>query len=628
MDLSRYLGLFVTDAREHLAGLEQAALQLESTTDPRPPLDALFRHLHSLKSSCATMGFTAMARLAHLAEDVTDAARVGSRTPDAALVEALLQVRDALARMVDVAESGGQPQPDPAVLATLGSLTIEAGSQVAPVTPVDEPRTAMLRPEEAHTLIAVRVARGAAAPAARAFLALRKLEAAATVLATQPPLDALRAGQLPGNRLLVAVAGEVSLERLRQAVARVPDVEEVSLADDAPAVARPAQPPPSTVVEPGATFVRVRAELLDAMLELSGELLLTGARLRELVRPLPEGMRDALEEETDRLRLRVKELNNQVLAARQTPVTLLTDRLPRTVRELSRRLGKEVSFAVEGGEVTADRGLLEALAAPLLHVLSNALDHGLEATEERLAAGKPAQGRVVFAARRERDRVLIELRDDGRGFNPARLKEKAVKAGLLTPQAAGSLDEASALRLAFAPGLSTRDTVDELSGRGVGMDAVLRTAEQLGGTVQLESRAGQGSVVRWVLPVAASVTNVLLVGLGDEIFGLPMSRVLLAQAADATPTRTLKVGQDEIPAFALGRLLGLADGITTGERPFVVVDAEGHKAAVGVDALLGQEEVVLRPLVPPLERITGLGGTAILGSGRPIFVLDLPQLVA
>lgn len=625
MDLSRYLGLFVTDAREHLAGLEKATLQLETAPDPRAPLDALFRHLHSLKSSCATMGFTAMARLAHLAEDVTGAARQTGAAPDAAFVEALLQVRDALARMVEVAEAGDQPQPDAAVLTTLAALTLGTASVKPPAPEAD---AAPLRPEQPHTLVSVRVAAGAAAPAARAFLALRRLEAVAQVLSTQPALDALRAGQLPGHRLLVALDGQVPLESLQKAVARVPDVAEISLANDAPAATPPVDEKPSITVEPAATFVRVRAELLDELLELSGELLLAGARLRELVRPLPEGVRDPLEEETDRLRLRVKELNNHVLAARQTPVTLLSDRLPRTVRELGRKLGKEVSLTVEGGEVTADRGLLEALTAPLLHVLRNAIDHGLESPAERVAAGKPAQGRLVFAARRERDRVLIELRDDGRGFDPARLKQKAVKAGLLTPQAAEALDDAAALRLSFAPGLSTRDTVNELSGRGVGMDAVLRSAEQLGGTVLLESRIGHGSVVRWVLPVAASVTNVLLVGLGDEIFGLPMSRVLFAQAADAVPPRTLQIGQDEVPSFALGKLLGLADGITSGERPYVLVDAEGHRVAVGVDALLGQEEVVLRPLVPPLERITGLGGTAILGSGRPIFVLDLPQLVA
>lgn len=632
MNLSRYLALFVTDAREQLAGLERAALGIEGAEDPRAELDAVFRHLHSLKSSSATMGFDPMAALAHLAEDLAGAARTSTAPCSKTLVNLLLRSKDALEHMLDAIRNDARPEADAALNQAIAQYRQRFNE--TPAEPTVSPSTAstpvFAPPGEPHTVVTVQLKPEATAPAARAFLALRRLESLAHVLTSQPSAEQLRAGQLPERRLHAYLAGEIAVEPIREALSRVSDVQDVVVGKppEASAKAVSTSTPASPAEEPAETFVRVRAELLDHLLELAGEMLLSGGRLHSLVRSVPQPMRGALEEETDRLRLRVKELNNEVLTARQTPVTLLSDRLPRAVRDLSQRLGKPLRLSVQGGDVTADRGLLETLASPMLHVVRNAADHGIESPEQRAALGKPEVGRISFVARRERDRVVIEVGDDGRGFDPSRLRAKAVQAGVLTEQQAAELDDQAALRLAFVPGLSTRDQADELSGRGVGMDAVLRSAERLGGTVQIENRQPSGGLVRWVLPVTAAVTNVLLVGLGEEIFALPMSRVLFAATAAARLSGTLTMGAEQVPAVALGRLLGLDDATVDGDRPYVVLDAEGHKAAVGVDTLVGQEEVVLRPLVPPLERVPGLGGTAILGSGRPVFVLDIPQLMA
>lgn len=630
MNVSRYLTLFTTDAREQLAGLEQATLRIDDTQDPRAELDAVFRHLHSLKSSCATMGFTPMAALAHLAEDLAGAAQASTAPYPAELIDLLLRAKDALSRMLDAVCNDTAPVAEPDLDQAIGDYRGRLeGPAPAPVV-ADEPAAAtpLPPPTEPHTVVTIRLTESATAPAARAFLALRKLEGLARVLSSQPSAADLRSGQLPGRRLRVFLAGDIAIESVKEALARVSDIEDVTLGDMTPADAAATVAPAVATDEPGETFVRVRAELLDHLLELAGEMLLSGARLGELVRTISGHSRQSLEEETDRLRLRVKELNNYVLTARQTPVTLLSDRLPRAVRDLSQRLGKPLHLTVEGGDVTADRGLLEALTSPMLHVLRNAADHGIESPEERAQKGKPATGQISFVARRERDRVVIEIGDDGRGFDPARLRTKAVQAGVLSEEQAGDLDDEAALRLAFVAGLSTRDRADDVSGRGVGLDAVLRASERLGGTVQLENRQPHGGLIRWVLPVTAAVTNVLLVGVGDEVFALPMSRVLFAATAPAQTPGTLLMGTEQVPKFALGRLLGLPDHTVDGDRPYVVLDAEGHKAAVGVDSLIGREEVVLRPLVPPIERVAGLGGTAILGSGRPVFVLDIPQLMA
>lgn len=627
MDLTRYLPLFVTDAREHLAALETNVVRLESD-DPNQraaSLDAVFRALHSIKGSAATMGLDAVTRLAHATETLVSSDRGQSEGIDPDHVDLLLEATDALRTLVNAAAEGRDGEPPAELLQRLVSRPADDAEGQSPGASSQPP---LELPPGPHTLARVRVSSRSATPAARAFVALRRLESIADVVATQPSREALRKGQLPDQTLTVVLRGTFAPELLTAVVDRLPDIDGVDVGPAASPAPAPARPAPLASLEstPSEQVIRVRVELLDQLLELAGELVLAAARLRERVRTLEPAERDPLEEETDRLRLLVKELSNRVLVARQSPVQKLADRLPRAVRDLSRRLGKPLELSVDGADVTMDRGLLEALADPLLHALRNAADHGIESPEERVTKGKPAAGHIAFAARRERERIVVELRDDGRGFDLDRLRRRAIERGALSPEEAGALSEEATLRLAFLPGLSTRDIETDVSGRGVGMDAVLRAIEQLGGEVFLSSDPGRGSHIRFSLPATVSVANLLLVSLGGEVFGVPMPRVLCAVQAE--PDAQLSVAGERVAAFGLGRLLGLPEDWKAGPRPFVVVEAEGQRTAVGVDRLLGQEEAVLRPAAPPLERIRGLAGTAILGSGRPIFVLDIPQLVA
>lgn len=625
-DRSRYLGLFVTDTREQLQGLERELLLAAQASASRSAFDAAFRHLHTIKSSAATMGFSNMASVAHLAESLTAAQPRDVEAP-AHIIDLLLRTVDALGEMTTLAESGAQPTVDLSLVRALESHA--PAPSPAPPTPPAQSTPALTLPEGAHTRIVIRVAPDTPAPAARAFLALRKIESTARVLATEPDAATLRTGHLPDRTLIVVLEGDVPLDALRALVGRLPGIAGVDAAALTPLpVAQPSSP--RAHAEPASdAFVRVKAEFLDHLLELAGEMLLSTARLQELVQRGGESEGLALlTEEAHRLRLRVRAFNNEVLLARQTPVTLLTERLPRLVRDLATRLDKPLSVSVEGADTTADRGLLEALVSPLLHVVRNAADHGIESPDERLRAGKPETGHLTFRARRERDRVVIELSDDGRGFDPERLREKAVRAGILSSEQARALDPQASLRLAFLSGLSTRDELNELSGRGVGLDAVLRAVEQQGGQVELRSTMGAGATVRFSLPVTTSLTQVLLVAVGDEVLALPTGRVLFAFAGPGEVPRSVPFGGDFVPSYSLGRILGLDESSShRTERPYVVVDAEGHRAALAVDGLPGQEEIVLHPLVAPLERVSGLAGTAILGSGRAVFVLDIPRLL-
>jgi two-component system chemotaxis sensor kinase CheA len=422
------------------------------------------------------------------------------------------------------------------------------------------------------------------------------------------------------------------LDPVRTALGLVPEVELISAE---PVVEAPAGPPPPA---PGpveaARTVRVRTELLDDFLEMAGELLLATARLRDIGRRFPEHERPALEEGVDRLHALVKDLHGKVMGARMTPVAVVTDQLPRAARDLARKRGKDVEVTVTGAEIEIDRAILDAIAEPLLHVLRNAVDHGIEAAEARVAAGKPSRGRLRISVRRTRERVVIELEDDGRGMDPEKLRAAAVARGKLSPEAAGRLSTREVLLLACLPGVSTATDVDDVSGRGVGMDAVKRSVESLGGALELDSQPGRGTRVTLRLPLTVAVVQLLLVRAGGEVLGLPITKVLGAvevpeSALQRSPSvDLLTYGQQLVPAHDLAQLLELPHGPPVRARPWVVMESEDGTVALGVEALLGQEEAVLKALSRPLDRVTGLAGVTILGNGRPVFILDVPRLLA
>jgi two-component system chemotaxis sensor kinase CheA len=383
-----------------------------------------------------------------------------------------------------------------------------------------------------------------------------------------------------------------------------------------------------------ARTVRVRTELLDYFLDTVGELLLATARLRELGKVLPENSRPPIEEGVYRLHTLVKDLHDKVMSARMTPLSLITDRLPRAARDIARRREREVDLVVTGAEIELDRAILDELADPLLHLLRNCIDHGLESPEERVAAGKGARGRVLVSVRRGRDRVVVEMEDDGRGMNAAKLKAAAVARGALSAEAAARLTDREAFMLACLPGVSTAKDVSEISGRGVGMDAVKRVVENVGGTLEIESELGRGTRFTLRLPLTVAVVHLLLVAVGDEVFGLPIAKVVGAMEADSEKldrSREMPLlphGQGLLPVYGLDELTGVQAPPRKGVRPFVVMEGDAGRVALAVDRLVGQEEAVLKPLSRPLDLLPGLSGVTILGSGRPVFILDVPRLLS
>ena len=379
--------------------------------------------------------------------------------------------------------------------------------------------------------------------------------------------------------------------------------------------------------------VRIRTELLDYFLENAGELLLATANLREWGKSLPVAVRPRLDERVDRMQILVKDLHGKVMSARMTPLSVVTDRLPRAARDLARSQSKEVDLVVTGAEVELDRAIIDTLSDPLLHILRNCIDHGFEGPEERARMGKGPRGRLLLAVRRSQERVVLELEDDGRGMDIEKLKALAQGRGLLTAEAAEHLTDKEALLLACLPGISTAKDVTELSGRGVGLDAVKRAVENVGGKFEIDSRRGRGTRFTLDLPLTVSVINLMLARVDEQIVGFPITKVLSATEVDATKLSTSRdsafLPHDNalLPVYELSALLRWSTPKPSGLRPYIVTETENGRVALAVDKLLGQEEVVLKAVPQPLQLVPGLAGVSILGSGRPIFILDLPRLL-
>lgn len=665
LDLRKYLSLFVAEAGDHLVEFSRDLVLLEKAAregggpGASEAIDSCFRHAHSVKGMSASMQLEGIATLAHRAEDLVDVFRREPSRLDARAVDVLLAASDVLQEMVAASASGENPAPDAATLEKLAEAarrlrggpgegegeparTIPAPPARRPPPPQaseDEPARAEAPRHPARRVsVEVEVAGSCPVPAVRAFLVVKKLGALGAVARTSPSVDELRAGRLPGRKLEMLLETGETLQAVERALAQISDLAGVvlrELGEDRSAA--PTERPPAAAREPdreASRSVRVRTELLDGFLDAVGELILATARIREVGKTLPAGARAPLDESVDRLHAIVKDLHDKVMTVRMTPLAVLTDRLPRAARDVARKVGKQVEVEVRGAEIEIDRAILEELSDPLLHVIRNSVDHGVEAPHLRLLAGKPATGKVTISARRERDRVILEIADDGKGMDPARLRESAVARGAIGAEQAAALGDREALLLACLPGVSTADTVTDVSGRGVGLDAVKRTVEAVGGTLELDSAPGAGSRITFRLPLTVAVQPVLLVRVGEEVLGLPIAKVHGAAQVEMSRldrsrgAPVLAYDGELVPVHDLTRLLGFPCDGTRDERSVVVAEGGDGRVGLAVDALLGQQEAVLKPLGKPLDAVAGLSAVTVLGNGRPVFILDVQRLLA
>ena len=643
----KYLHAFIAEAMEHLEQLASELVRIEHEPPGGPLWDSIFRRVHSVKGSAATIGLPTIVEIAHVAETLIGKLKAQHRRPERMQVDLLLQATDALVHQVRRASGAERAQASEAeqsgALVERLSSASSALPELALAAPAPKPaQKPAADPSLPRLDVAFSLAKSCQAPGARALIVQRKLKAAGTLLEMEPQPSALMQKK-GGARVTALLASARSVEEVRALFDGIPEVEEVEVrvapvANGPVPEAQAPQPSTPLLAIPEATgsedaraeaTVRVRAHALDQLLDQAAEVLHGIARLREAARLLPEKAAAQFEAEIDRLRRTARDLHGRVMNARLTPFSSLTERLPRAIRDLAHRLGKEVELEVQGGEVELDRTVIEALGDPLTHLVRNAVDHGLETGAQRIAVGKSGRGLLVLTARRERDKVLVEVSDDGAGFDANRLRRRAIDMGLLSSEKVAELTEQQSYELAFLPGLSTRAEATDLSGRGVGLDAVKAAVEALGGKIGLRSAPGKGSRFTLELPLSVSMANLLLVQVGGEMYGLPMTRIiatteydLSARGGEGFEARSLAVMGQLVRAYSLAKLFGLPSLAPPGPRPFAVLEVDGITFALSVDRLAGQEEAVLKPLFPPLDRVLGLAGTTVLGNGRPLLVLD------
>ena len=671
--------VFVQEMGEILDSLEGDLSLLEQGTRPEI-VQRVFRAFHTMKGSAASVGHHTMAQLTHRAEAVLTQIRDGALALTPEKLTVLFEVADALRHYLDDVIADRPPGPEAtSLLRQLGgwveSPTAHSELQTAPQgVPLPALST------EARQLLAEALAAGqhlllvqiqadpaGFAPGARLFQAHVELGEMARVVASQPDAEALAQGQAgPDYRALAVTelaAGDVhtrlqTIDGLQNV--RVSDISGMgpglaaapSPAESSPQAERTSsgeshRPTGAVDLRRDTRFVRTRVERLDNLLNLTGELVTDRNRLFRIYEELAQWLRpeqlQALNDTLAHLSTVTDRLHEEVVAVRMQPIGALFGRMPRIVRQIARELGKEVELNLSGQETEVDRSVIEHVADPLLHLIRNAIDHGIEPPEERVALGKPPVGRLTLQASSADNQIVIMVSDDGRGIDAERVREKAVALGLLSPDKAQDLSYDQSIELIFTPGLTTTARVSEISGRGVGMDVVRSNLQRLNGAVTVRSSPGQGTTFELRMPLTLAILPALLAQVDRYVYAIPLQNVVEILKRESLTLSDVRgrpaayVRGEFLPLYEMDDLLGQAPAPALGAemaaasppsppkgRPYVVsiVYRDVH-FGVWIDRPLGKEEVVLKALRYPLNRIDGLAGATLLGDGRIGLIVDV-----
>lgn len=645
MELSQYGELFLSESREHVSAINQHLLALEQDTGSREAVDRLFRSVHTIKGMSATMGYRTVADLTHEMENLLDRIRQGRVQPDARMLDLLFAATDTLESAIEAAvlETGEDPAGHTELLDRLRHAAGDAREWdlYAPQVALEPARPAPAEPAAAAApgslQVRVRVAPESVLAGVRAFLALRKARELGQVEAVTPPEAQLQEEGFDGNLALV-LRTELDPDEVRDALLAVGELAEVEVQaprradeDEAGPGADAAEAGPAGAGGVGRVRnIRVDLRRLDALMNGVGELVIVRDRLHSLVR----GADPELLESVDQASRLVGELQDEIMRARMAPVGQVFDRFPRLVRDAARQLGKKVDFVMLGQEIELDRSMLDEIGDPLVHLLRNSLDHGIEKPEERKKAKKPEAGTLRLTAARERSRIVIRVEDDGRGIQTERVLRKAVGQGLITEeQAAGASDE-EVHRLLLRPGFSTAETITDVSGRGVGLDVVASRVRSLGGMLEIHSTPGAGTAMTLQLPQTLAIVRALLVRQSGQTYALPLTHVgetihLRAEEIGAVKGRAVAFLREEvIPLVPLHRILHQPEPVHGEKRHAVVLEVGEQRVGLEVDALLGQQEVVVKAFDATTDTLRLFSGATILSDGRPALILDAGSLLA
>ena len=688
---------FLVEAGEILEQLSEQLVELESRPDDMDLLNAIFRGFHTVKGGAGFLQLNALVECCHIAENVFDILRKGERRVSSELMDVVLQALDTVNAMFDQVREQSEPTPaTPELLAALARLAEPEGA--APAEPVQAPPAAVppaepaappeapaqsvssdITDDEFEQLLdalqgdeapasAVAEASAAAAgddisddefealldelhgkgkfgdvPEAAGTPAAPAAAAPAAAPAEQGKAPAAAGGDEISDdefeSLLDELHGKGKFNGASEAVAAAAAVAK-NIAAKSPA-AKPVAPAKAAAARPAApdrpaaseaeTTVRVDTARLDEIMNMVGELVLVRNRLVRL--GLNSGD-EAMAKAVANLDVVTGDLQMSVMKTRMQPIKKVFGRFPRLVRDLARNMKKEINLELVGEETDLDKNLVEALADPLVHLVRNAVDHGIESPEEREAAGKPRVGQVVLSAEQEGDHILLMITDDGKGMDAEVLRNKAVEKGLLERDAADRLTDLECYNLIFAPGFSTKTEISDVSGRGVGMDVVKTKISQLNGTVNVFSQKGSGSKIVIKVPLTLAIMPTLMVMLGSQAFAFPLVNVNEIFHLDLSRTNVVDgqevviVRDKALPLFYLKRwLVPSAAHEEQGEGHVVILSVGTQRIGFVVDQLVGQEEVVIKPLGKMLQGTPGMAGATITGDGRIALILDVPSML-
>lgn len=602
---------FLVEAGELLELLSEQLVALEQNPEDSDLLNAVFRSFHTIKGGAGFLAINPLVDVCHRAEDVFNVLRQGERVADAELMDTILTVTDVVNTMFDSVRNGEDPEPADVALLTLleGFSSADAGG--ASAAPMPEAPAG----EESPVDVSV----GGDEISDDEFEAM---------------LDEIHGkGRSPtGSRADTGENESVGVAQTPAATAAVtPESVVEKRVETKPAVATAeVAKKPKKVTE---TTVRVGTARLDRIMNMVGELVLVRNRLQTLRSATGD---DDVTKAVANLDVVTSDLQLTVMKTRMQPIKKVFGRFPRVVRDLARSLSKEIELELIGEETDLDKNLVEALADPLVHLVRNAVDHGIELPDDREKAGKSRQGHVILSAEQAGDHIVLSIKDDGKGMNADTLRGVAVNKGLMDADAAARLDDKECYNLIFAAGFSTKTQISDVSGRGVGMDVVKTSIVKMNGTVEIDSEFGKGSEILIKVPLTLAILPTLMVTLQSQIFALPLANVVEICNLDLTNTNVVDGKNVIVVRDKALPLFFLRDWLTQGGPPaeeetqghIVIVRAGNEKVAFVVDQLIGQEEVVIKPLGSMLQGLAGLAGATITGDGRISLILDIPGLMS
>ena len=663
IDMSQFYQAFFDEADEHLATMEHLLLGLDLAEPSDDDLNAIFRAAHSIKGSSGTFGFNDMTGVTHELETLLDRIRKHELQMTSEMIDAFLEARDVIKGQVEAHRGNGDAPAEAAtsVIERLQKLYKDEGAAAAPADVgygfFDDAPVAPNADGAADAAVVIsgdergEVSQPHAAAQATDgegygffdSIVPQQQDESYGFFDTVTPKEAARGYGFfnPGVGVPAQVQAEEAAAEQAEATAGTPGAD-TGTAEQATPQRRITDQPKVEAVKSGrratdkaaqseASTIRVGVDKVDTLINLVGELVITQAMLAQNGTKLDPILHESLLTGLAQLERNTRDLQESVMSIRMMPMSFVFSRFPRVVRDTASKLGKEVELKTEGEGTELDKGLIEKLADPLTHLVRNSLDHGIESPEARIAKGKPRHGTLTLRAYQQGGNIYVEVSDDGNGLNREKILGKARERGMVVSD---SMTDQEVYALIFEAGFSTADKITDVSGRGVGMDVVRRNIREMGGSVEIDSAQGHGTRITIRLPLTLAILDGLSIAVGDETFIIPLTYIsesLQPQPADIRTIggtgRTVHVRGDYLPLIALHEIFGIEPRVTDPSKGItVILECDGKRSALFVDALLGEHQVVIKSLETNYKRVPGIGGATIMGDGRVALILDASAL--